>query len=163
MALERVQDLDQLSVDLGHHVRKLGEVLGVSHAGDDVLSLGVLEKVARRLRLTGVLVAAEGDSRARALAPVAEDHLLDVDGRPPVVGNPVQAPVLAGPLAVPRIEDGLDRLFKLLARAMRKVLARAGREDALELFRQLLQVDGVELGVEPYAFPSLDRGDRVLV
>src|SRR3712207_9407872 len=54
------------------------------------LTLGVHQEVARRLGRTGDLVARERDSGARALALVAEDHLLHVYGGPPVVGDVIE-------------------------------------------------------------------------
>ena len=79
----------------------------------------------------GGLVAGEGDPRARGLAAVAERHPLDVDRRPPVVGDPLQPPVGARPPAVPGLEHGDDRLAQLLARVLREGLAGLG-DDLLE-------------------------------
>ena len=91
----------QLLGDLRHPVAQLGEVARRPHPGDDVLALRVRQEVAGRLGRTGHLVAAERDPGARCVALVAEDHLLDVDGGAPVVGDAVDPPVLHGALAHP--------------------------------------------------------------
>ena len=109
VGLERAQDLEQLGVRGGHHVGHLGQVARGADAGDDVLALGVDEEVAARLGPAGDLVAGEGDARARALALVAEDHLLDVDRGAPVLGDAVDPPVLDRAGAAPGVEDGADR------------------------------------------------------
>ena len=138
--LERAQDLHELRVRVGHDVAQLGDVLGVAHARDDVLALRVDEEVAGRLGLAGDLVAAEGDAGARRVALVAEDHLLDVDRRAPVVRDPADAPVLDGALARPRVEDRADRLRELVARGLREVLAGLVFEDRRERRLQLAQL-----------------------
>ena len=114
MALERPRTSISCGVDVGHQLGELVEVRGVADARDDVLTLSVEQEVARRLRRAGDLVAAERDPRAGIVAQVSVDHLLDVDRRPPVVGDPVQPPVLDRALAVPGVEHGADRLMKLL-------------------------------------------------
>ena len=144
---------------LGHDVAQLGDVLRVAHAGDDVLALGVDEEVAGRLGLAGDLVAAEGDARARRVALVAEDHLLDVDRGAPVVGDPRDAPVLDGALARPRVEDRADRLRELVARRLREVLAGLLGEQRGERGLQLAQLVDAELGVELDAGALLGGGD----
>ena len=118
--LERAQDLHQLLVRLGHHVRHLGDVARVAHAGDDVLALGVDQEVAGRLGRAGDLVAAERDAGPRGVALVAEHHLLDVDRRAPLVRDAVDAPVLDRALAGPGVEHRADRLLELLLRVLRE-------------------------------------------
>ncbi len=142
----------------GHRSRQLGQVERGADAGDDVLALGVGEEVAARLRRPGDLVAREGDATGRALAAVSEDHLLDVDGGSPVLGDPVQAAVVDGALAVPGVEDGLDRLAQLLGRVLRELLAGLRREQRLEGRGQLAQRRGLELDVE--LDPRLALGGR---
>ena len=67
------------------------------------------------------------------VALVAEHHLLHVDRGAPVVGDPVQAPVGDGAVAVPGVEHRLDRLAQLLARVLGELLAGVRLEDPLEL------------------------------
>ena len=61
------------------------------------------------------------------VALVAEHHLLDVDRRAPVVGDPVQPPVGDRPVAEPRVEHRADRLRQLLTRILRERLAGLAR------------------------------------
>ena len=63
MALEHGRDLDQSVVGLRQHPGHLGEVFGIAGPGDDVLALGIDQKVARDAGSPGDLIAAEGDSR----------------------------------------------------------------------------------------------------
>ena len=108
------------------------------------------------------LVAAERDAGARRVALVAEDHLLDVDRRPPVVGDAVDAPVGDRAIAAPRVEHRADRLLELVARLLGELLAGLVLEDLAERRGQLLQRGDVELGVERDAVLLLGVGDRVL-
>ncbi len=121
--LERAQDLEQLRVRVGQLVGQLVQRARRAHAGDDVLALRVEQEVAARLGRAGELVAREGDARRRAGAAVAEDHLLDVDRRAPVVGDVVDAAVGDGAVAEPGVEDGADRQSQLLLRVLRERLA----------------------------------------
>ena len=154
--LERAQDLPQLPVGLRHHLGQLADVERRAHAGYDVLPLSVDEEVAGRLRRAGDLVAAEGNAGRRRLALVAEHHLLDVDGRAPVVGDPVDPPVGDRALARPGVEHGADRVRQLLLGVLRELV------EPLEPFDQLLQRVDRQLRVGRDALGFLDRRDRVL-
>ena len=125
---------------LGKMVGQRREVLRVAGAGDDVLALGVGQEVARGSRLSGSLVAAEGDAGARAVAAVAEDHLLDVDRGAPVVGDAVDPAVGDRALPVPGVEHRGDRLAELLARLERERLAGRLLEQPPEGRGQLAQL-----------------------
>src|SRR4029453_12597202 len=92
--------------------------------GDAVLALGVGEEVAAGLGRSGDLVAAEGDAGAGGVALVAEDHLLDVDRRSPLVRDAVDAPVLLGPVTGPGVEHRADREPQLLLRILRELFVR---------------------------------------
>ena len=121
------------------------------------------QEVARGLGRAGDLVAAEGDARSRALALVAEDHLLDVDRGAPVVRDRVQPPVLDRPLAVPGLEHRADRGIELFARIVGELLARLVAVDLAEALGQAAQLIGAELGVELDAVLALCLRDRLLV
>src|SRR5439155_13462019 len=116
-------------------------------------ALGFDEEVAAWLRCSCQLVAAEGHPRARTLLAIAEHHLLDVDGGSPIIGNRVDAPVLDGPLAPPRIEHRLDRLAQLLAWLRRQVA------QGLKASCKLTQRARVELGVERHVELALESCD----
>ena len=128
----------------------------------DVLALGVEEEVAGGPWRAVDLVAAEGDPGAGALAHVAEDHLLHVDGGAPLVGDAVDAAVLDRPRPVPGAEDRGDRAQQLLARLLGQLFAGLLGEDPLEVGDQAAQVGGLQLGVERDAALGLDRLDRLL-
>ena len=107
VGLELAQDLGQLIGHLRHPIAQLGEIAWRAHPRDHVLALRVGQKVARRRRRAGHLVAAERHARTRRLALVAVHHLLHVDRGTPIIGQPVDPPVLDGALAHPRIEHRL--------------------------------------------------------
>ena len=88
--------------------------------GDDVLALRVGKELAVERLLAGRRVARERDAGRRGLAPVAEDHRLDVDGGAPVVGDVVEPAVGLRALVVPGPEDRADRAPELLARVVRE-------------------------------------------
>ncbi len=99
--LQGPEDLHQLRMHVRHGVLHLGDVAWGPDTRHHVLALRVDQVVARGLGGAGDLVAREGDSRARPLAAVPEDHLLHVHRRAPLVGDAVDAPVANGPLAHP--------------------------------------------------------------
>ena len=160
--LERPQDVHQLLVGVGQPVLHLGDVARRARAGDDVLALGVGQEVAARLGRAGHLVAAEGDAGARRVALVAEDHLLDVDRRAPVVGDAVDLAVGLRAVAGPGVEDGADRQAQLLLRVLRELVARLVLVERLEAVDQLLERLDVELGVLLDAGVVLDVRDLLL-
>ena len=118
-------------------------------ARDDVFPLRVGKELAVEPLLARRRVAGERDARRRGLAAVAEDHRLDVDGGPPVVGDVVQAcDTSSRALVVPRAEDRADRAPELLAagpRESRLPVLRADdllvrRDDLREVLRRQLGV-----------------------
>ena len=132
VALEPLGDLLELGVDLGQVVAHLADRLGRPDAGHDVLALGVREVLAEERLLAGVRVAREGDAGARVVAHVAEDHRHDVDRRAQVVGDLLVVAVVAGALAEPGGEDGLDREVELVERVAREVAAGVLADDRPE-------------------------------
>ena len=121
--LEALADALELGVRLGQLVAHLADGLRRADAGHHVLALGVGQVLAEEHLLAGVGVAREGHARARVVAHVAEDHGHDVDRRAEVVGDVVVVAVVAGALAEPRGEHGLDRQVELL------VAGRSGTRD----------------------------------
>ena len=145
--LELLADALELGVDLRHLGLHLGDLRRGPDAGDDVLALGVGQVLAEQDLLARVRVARERDARPGVVAHVAEDHRHDVDGRAEVVGDGLVLAVVAGALAEPAREHGLDREIELLGRVLREVAARVGLDDRLELGDEILQRGGVEVGV----------------
>ena len=156
VALEFAQDLVQPRVDFGHPVGELGEVARRTHARDDVLALRVDQEVSARLGRAGDFVAREGHAGARRGSLVAVDHLLHVDRRAPIIGNPVDAPVGHRAISRPRVKDRVDGAVQLLARVLGEVV------ESLEACCELTQSVGVELSVEGDAELTLDLRDLLL-
>ena len=163
VALEAAQDLHQLVVRLGHQLLHVVQVARVADAGHHVLALRVDEEVAGGRRLAGDLVARERDAAARAVALVAEHHLLNVDRRAPFVRDAVDAAVADRPFAEPRVEDRADRLGQLLLRLLGELLAGLVGEHLLEALGQRLQRVHVQLDVMLDPRLRLGRLDQVLV
>ena len=112
---------------------EVGNGLGVTDTGDNVLALGVYQKVAVELFGAVGRVARKGNTGRRSLALVAKGHGLHVDGGAEVVGNAMLLAVDAGTLIHPAAKDGLDGKAQLKLRIV--------REDGLA-------VDDLELGVQ---------------
>ena len=87
---------------------EVGDGLGAADAGDDVLALGVDQKVA--VEFLGAIgrVAREGDASRRGLALVTKCHGLNVDGGTELVGDTMLLAVDASTLVHPAAKDGLD-------------------------------------------------------
>ena len=156
--------------DLG----QVGDRLGVADAGDDVLALGVDQEVA--VALVGAVsgVAGERDAGGGGVALVAERHHLDVDGGAELVRNLVLLAVEDGAIGVPGAEDGLLGEAELHQRVVRELDLAVDEdlgvllgvdvlgEDLLERGDEVLEVVGIELGVELDALLGLLGGDGIL-
>src|SRR5215207_184051 len=134
-----------------------------AYARYHVLPLRVRQEVPRRRGVASDLVAREGHPRARAVALVAEHHLLHVHRRAPVIRDVVDPAVLDRALPGPGDEHGRDRLAQLLLRVLRERLAGLLLEELLEALRERLQVVHVELHVLRHAGVGLLLRDQVLV
>ena len=121
--LERLEDVVELARELGQALGQRVERLGVAHAGDDVLALGVVEDLAVHLGRAGRRVAREGDAAARRLVAVevAEHHRLHDAGGADRVVDAAELAVGLRARAVPRAEDRVDALLDLRARRLREV------------------------------------------
>ena len=154
---------------------EVGDGLGVADAGDNVLALGVHQKVPVELLGAVSRVARKGDAGRGGLALVTKSHGLDVDGGAELVGNAVLLAVDAGALVHPAAKDGLDGKAQLELRIVREngltvgdlELGIQGRldvlgEDALKGLDELLQVLGRKLGIDTNAGDQAGLGQGVL-
>ena len=161
VVLELGADVGELLVGLGHDLGQLVDGLRGADAGDDVFALGVHQEFAEQLLFAGGGVARERDARAGGIAGVAEDHGLDVDGGTPVGGDVVHAAVVDRAGIVPGAEDGLDGAHQLHFRVLREIFAELVLVFGLELLSQLLEIVGIELGVELDALLVLHLVDEL--
>ena len=154
---------------------EIGDGLGVADASDDVLALGVNQKVAVELLGTVGRVTREGDAGRGGLALVAKGHGLNVDGGTKLVGNAMLFAVDAGALVHPAAKDGLDGKAQLELRIMRENGLAGGNlelgiqggldvvgENALEGLDELLQILGRKLGIDADAGDQTGLGQGVL-
>ena len=109
------------------------------------------------LPVKGVLaragVSREGDARGAVGPHVSEDHGLDVDGRPPLVGDVLDATVGDRPLPIPRREDGADAAPELLRWVIGEVLP----DDLPDLRLELLQSSFRSSAVSSVSFVDAPR------
>ena len=160
--LEARRDLAKLLVGLRQHLLELFDLLRRPYAGDDVLALGVDEELAVELFRAGCRAPGEADAGRRAIAGVAEHHLLHVDGRADVIGNVVDAAIFLRARVLPRAEHGVARPLELLDRILRKVLAGLVLHDLLVARDHLAQRRFVEVGVGFHAARFLHGVELVL-
>ena len=154
---------------------EVGDGLGVADAGDNVLALGVNQKVTVELLGAVGRITRKGDARRRGLALVAKGHGLDVDGSTELVGDAVLFAVDAGALVHPAAKDGLDGKTQLKLRIVREDGLAVGDlelgiqggldvlgEDALEGLDELLQILGRKLGVDADSSDQAGLGQGIL-
>jgi hypothetical protein len=115
--LELVLEGNELTMDLRHATGEIVEMLRRTHTGHDILTLRVDTGITEERPLAVRRVAREADAGARRGPEVAEHHGHDRDRSAPLVGHPVDAPVVHGLLRPPRVEDGIDREAQLIPRA----------------------------------------------
>ena len=162
MLLQTVCNVGKLLVDVGHLLLELADGRGGPHTGHHVLALGVDEVLAEEGLLTGGGVAGKGHAGTRVVAGVAEHHGLDVDGGAPVIGDLVHAAVDIGPGVVPGAKHGLDGLHELLLGFLGELLALLILVKLLEADHQILQIVGIQLGVQLDALLGLFGVDDLL-
>lgn len=175
--LERQEDTLEL-LTCGLEARgglEVGDGLGIADAGDDVLALGVDQKVTVELLGAVGRVARKGDTGRRGLALISKGHSLNVDGGAKVVGNAVLLAVDARTLVHPAAKDCLNGKAQLELRIMREdglavddleLGVQAGLdvvgEDPLKGLDELLQVLGRKLGIDADAGDQAGLGQGVL-
>ncbi len=170
--LQHIDDLEELSVDLGHHLFQAGVPRGAlllgntailsplagtfqtdavwrADARDDILTLCVgQELTVEILVLARGGITAESHAGGGVLTHVAKDHGLHVDGGAPIVGDTLVLAVSDGAFGVPGVEDGLDGEIQLLVRIGGEVLAELLLVHLLVLLDQPLESFQADLGVE---------------
>ena len=162
VALQLLTDLYKLIVDLRHLLLELGDPLGLPDPGHHILSLGVEEVVPFDPLLPGGDIPGGDHPGPGVLAHVPEDHHLDIDRRPEVMGYPRGLAVVHRPLPGPGLEDGLDGQIELLFGILREVPVGMISHDLLELLGDLLPVLGPELGVGLNIALLAELGDQDL-
>ena len=121
---------------------------GVRTAGDDVLTLGVDQKLAVKLVDPVGWISCESDAGTGRLTRIAEHHRLHVDGRAPFGGDVVFRAVDLRSVVHPGTEDGTGCAFELFPWIVGKLLARAILDQRLEPVDQLVLIFGGELRVD---------------
>ena len=154
---------------------EVGDGLGVADAGDDVLALGVDQKVT--VEFLGAIgrVAREGDASRRCLPLVAKSHGLNVDGSTELVGDTMLLAVDARTLVHPAAKDSLNGKAQLELRIMREDRFAVGDlelgiqggldvigEDTHERLDELLQVLSRKLGIDANTGDQTSLGQGVL-
>ena len=99
--LELSGDIHELTVHLGLRALEIGDLLGRTNPRHHVLALRVAQILAVQFVSSGIRIARERHARSRVVAQVSEHHRDHVDGRSPVVGNLIEAPVIRRALGMP--------------------------------------------------------------
>ena len=154
---------------------EVGDGLGVADTGDDVLALGINQKVTVELLGAVGRITRKGDACRRGLALVAKGHGLHVDGGAELVGDAVLFAIDAGALVHPAAKDGLDGKAQLELRIVWEDGLAIGDlelgiqggidvlgEDALKGLDEFLQVLGRKLGIDANAGDQAGLGQGVL-
>ena len=154
---------------------EVGDGLGVADTGDDVLALGINQKVTVELLGAVGRITRKGDACRRGLALVAKGHGLHVDGGAELVGDAVLFAIDAGALVHPAAKDGLDGKAQLELRIVWEDGLAIGDlelgiqggidvlgEDALKGLDEFLQVLGRKLGIDANAGDQTGLGQGVL-
>ena len=92
-----------------------------SDTGDDIFTLGIHQTFAEECMFAGIRISSKSHTGSARVAHVAEHHRNDIDRSPPMIGNPVEAPIGNRPCAVPGREHGVDRHFQLFIRIVREI------------------------------------------
>ena len=165
--LQDFSNLTQLSIDTRHQLLQrrhisvlvvLGLLIqrtGGANTGHDILALSVDQPLAIELVLASGRVAGEGHTGGAIVAHVAEDHGLHVDGGTPIVGNTLNGTIADSLLTVPRFEHSLDSTFHLGLGIVGEFGAQHLFHLHLEIFRQLFQIFGGQIGVALIAMAGL--------
>ncbi len=124
---------------------------GRRRSGDDFFSLTPEQDFAERDVLTGVGVAAEGDSGAAVAVAVAEHHPLDDHGCTQVVRDVVHLTVGSRAWRVPGREDSFDRQSQLAGRVVRNRLIASFSNEVLDCRDRLGETRFLVLGSSPGA------------
>jgi len=127
MSFQSFGDLEELVVEGFIVFFEFGNRLRGADAGHDVFSLGIEQIFAIQDVFAGGGVTAESHTGSGVFAHVAKDHLLDVDGCSPFVGDIVQTTIGIGPRIVPWTENGLNGFDQLDFGILREI-------DALDFF-----------------------------
>lgn len=90
------------------------EVLGVRAPGNYILALAASEPFAVRLRTATQRVSGEQHAGTRTIVEIAEDHRLNSDRGPALIGDASGLAVRRGALRTPRVENRTDGQFELL-------------------------------------------------
>ena len=126
----------------------------------DVLALGVRQELRVEARLARARIPRESDPRAGIVAEVAEHHRHDRHRGAPVLGDPVDAPVLRRLLGEPGAEHRIDGPAQLVAHVLRERGSRARRDLVLVGLHELPQLAGRDIGVGRRAEARLHGVER---
>ena len=121
--------------------------VGGTDTSNDIFTLGVDQPFTVELVVASGRVTGECHAGSRAFAHVTEHHGLHVDGSTPVIRNTFDTAIGDGLLTVPALEHGLDATFELGLGVVRELSAQHFLDTDFEVFSQLLELFGLQLGV----------------
>ena len=147
MALKIVRDVVELFVNLRHLLFQMIDGERCSDACHNVFALRVHQVFTVELVLAGGRVPREGNACARCLTHVAVDHLLHVDGRPPMRGNAVHLAIIDRAVGIPGTEHRFCCQDKLFFHILWECFALFFKVNRLELCHDTLEVVVIQVEV----------------
>ena len=140
MVFQNIADFYKLIINLRHDFFQLRDRLRGTHTGNHVFALGVHQKLAHQLLLTGSRVAGKRHARAGSIAHITKRHHLYVYSSSPGIRNLILHPVEVGARVVPGTEYRFNGAHQLFFRIAGEISADLGFIFRFKLLGQFLQI-----------------------
>ena len=127
-------------------------LLRSTDTGNHVFTLCINQILAIEKVLTGSSIAAEANTRSRALAHITEYHSLNAYGSTPFVRNSLHLTIQNSTFVHPGVEYGTNGTPQLLVGTSREVFSGLFFHRSLELLHEFLKVFHLKLVIQLHAF-----------
>ena len=127
-------------------------LLRSTDTGNHVFTLCINQILAIEKVFTGSSIAAEANTRSRALAHITEYHSLNAYGSTPFVRNSLHLTIQDGAFVHPGVEYGTNGTPQLLVGTSREVFSGLFFHRSLELLHEFLKVFHLKLVIQLHAF-----------
>ena len=125
MAFEKLANAPECAENLGHELFEVRDWFRRAYASDDILALGIDQKLAIEAFFSARRIAGKGNAGRAVIAEIAEHHRLHVDRCAPMMRDTIKFAIGDGPIIVPRAEDRADGTPQLLIGIFGKLLAKS--------------------------------------
>ena len=127
-------------------------LLRSTDTGNHVFALCINQILTVEKVFTGSSIAAEANTRSRALAHITEYHSLNAYGSTPFVRNSLHLTIQDGAFVHPGVEYGTNGTPQLLVGTSREVFSGLFFHRSLELLHEFLKVFHLKLVIQLHAF-----------